>query len=199
MFGGFSWQVKMRNLIIASVVVGIFLGGSAAFVAQKKPLELKLSGDPRCAQLVGVDSCTITLYRGTITDVIDGQTLSVTLKPFVDGSPNSNQNEPNANTKTRLRLAGISAPRLDDPLGRIAKNNLARLLLRKEVRVQFFCSSKNATVTNSQTDAGLEQIKAGLARYDESQADAQEYTRCNYRFAEEKAKIEGVGIWALKK
>jgi len=49
-----------------------------------------------------------------------------------------------------------------------------------------------------QLDVGLEQVKAGLARYDGSKSDAQEYARCNYRFAEEAAKAKQLGVWQLR-
>jgi endonuclease YncB( thermonuclease family) len=190
-------EVSMWNRIMVPVVVGLLLLGSSALNAQKQPdfTDLKLGGDPRCAQMFGVDSCNITLYRGTVTDVIDGQTISITLRPMSNSANDSKEVATGAKTEKRLRLATISAPPLHDPLGAIAKNNLSRLILRKEVVVQFFCGAKNATVTYGQLDAGLEQIKAGLARSDGSQSDAQEYARCNYRFAEEKAQAEHLGVW----
>lgn len=187
----------MWTPITVPVVVSLLLLGSSALNAQKQRglTELELAGDPRCAHTLGVDSCNITLYRGRVTDVIDGQTISITLFPAVHGTVDSREVVLGAKTEKRLRLASISAPPLGAHLGAIAKNNLARLILRKEVVVQFFCGAKKATVTYGQLDAGLEQIKAGLARYNGSQSDAREYDRCNYRLAEEKAQTEHLGLW----
>lgn len=182
-----------RNAL--AVLVSLLLLGSSALNAQKQPdlTNLELAGDPRCRQLFGVDSCTITLYRGTVTEVIDGQTISITLRPSI-GLPH-NSKKTGLKTEKRLRLAGISAPSLGDPFGAVAKTNLAKLILGKEVAVQYFCAAKRATVNYGQLDAGLEQIRGGLARYDGSKSDVQELVRCNYQFAEEKARTEHLGLW----
>ena len=178
------------------VVVLLFLGSSTRN-AQRKPKfsGIEISGDPRCAETFGVDSCGISLYRGLVTEVIDGHTISVTLRPFIDSALDSIKNGSDLRVETRLSLASISVPEIDAPLGEMARDRVAKLLPRKEVAVQFFCVAKTATVIYAEFDEGLEQIKAGLARFDSSQSDAQENTRCNYRFAEAKAKSEHLGIW----
>lgn len=184
----------MKHRIKFGSVFSLVLFGSFICVAQEKPSipKLKLAGDPRCAETFGVDSCTMTLYRGKVVKVIDGQILMVILKPF-DSAGGANDFE--SGTKTQLRLASISVPTLKQPLGKEAKRNLEKMVLGRVVFVQRFCTSPNVTIDSTQFDVGLEQIKAGFARFDGSSYDATVNTQCNYQYAEEKAKAEKRGVW----
>jgi len=103
-----------------------------------------------------------------------------------------------------LRLVGVSAPALNENLGKESKQNLEKMLLNRTVEVITFCydnDGKNGwhgEVRSKNLDVGIEQIKAGLARYDSSAGDVHSYSKCHYELAEKKAKNEGIGIWQEK-
>lgn len=183
----------MRHQMKSCIAFTVILFVASLCHAQKKTDVPKsvLSGDPRCAPAWGVDRCTSDLYFGKVVEVLDGQTIVAILR-------NAALDEKSgiaAEQRTQLNLASISAPALGEPLGKEAKRNLKKLVLGKMVVAQRFCHAGKFTVYHNQLDLGLEQIKAGLARYESAKADAPSYTRCNYRFAEEKAKAENLGIW----
>jgi endonuclease YncB( thermonuclease family) len=92
-------------------------------------------------------------------------------------------------------LASISVPTLKEPLGKEAKRNLERLVLGKVVSVVRFCKAQHVTITTKALDAGMEQIRAGFARFDGSTYDANAFTQCHYELAAEKAEAEKLGIW----
>jgi len=104
-------------------------------------------------------------------------------------------------TKVRLRLAAISAPRLKERYWKESKQSLEKLLLNRMVRITAFCAyidwkeGWRAAVAYENLDAGTEQIKSGLARYDGSTADVQESRKCYYELAEKKAQSDRIGIW----
>jgi endonuclease YncB( thermonuclease family) len=134
--------------------------------------------------------------------VIDGQTVGIILKrlnPLEQSNPTAS--ELMDGEKVRLRLAGISAPTLKEEYGEESKKSLERLLLNRVVHVTAFCAfidgkkGWRAAIEHGKLDAGLEQIKSGLARNDRSEADVQAYRNCHYRLAEDKAKSDGRGIW----
>jgi endonuclease YncB( thermonuclease family) len=162
--------------------------------AQEKPTEVRslFEGDPRCAGTFGVDSCFVTSSGGKVVEVIDGRTVVVILKGFVEIGKAGRSEKGH---KTRLRLASISVPTLKEPLGKEAQRNLEKLVLGKAVSVVRFCSAKNVTITTPALDAGMEQITAGFARYDGSTYDTHVFTQCHYKLAAEKAKDEKLGIW----
>jgi endonuclease YncB( thermonuclease family) len=176
------------------LVLGLIFLIASVCSAQEKSNEGKslLEGDPRCAGTFGVDSCFMTSAEGKVVEVIDGQTVLAILGSF---APGGKADRFEKGHKTRLRLASISVPTLKEPLGEEAKRNLEKLVLGKVVSVQTFCTAKNVTITTTALDAGMEQIKAGFARFDGSTSDADAFTRCHYKLAAEKAEAEKLGIW----
>jgi endonuclease YncB( thermonuclease family) len=197
---GIHWSkgvnVKVKLLVRLCLVLSLIFLTTSICGAQEKPNEVKtlLGGDPRCAETFGVDSCLMTTapLEGKVVEVIDGQTVVVIPGSFVPGGKAERFEKGH---KIRLRLASISVPTLKQPLGKEAKRNLEKLVLGKIVSVQTFCTAKNVTITTTTLDAGMEQIKAGFARFDGSTYDADAFTRCHYRLAAEKAKDEKLGIW----
>jgi len=71
------------------------------------------------------------------------------------------------NRQHKIRLDGIDAPELGQPFGRASKQHLAELLASREAVAE--CSKidryrrKVCRVMVGGTDAGLEQVRAGLA------------------------------------
>jgi endonuclease YncB( thermonuclease family) len=171
----------------------IFLTASICSAQEKSDEgESLLAGDTRCAGTFGVDSCFVTSVEGKVVEVIDGQTVVAILGSF---APVEKADRFEKGHKTQLRLASISVPTLKEPLGKEAKRNLEKLVLGKVVSVQTFCTAKNVTITTTALDAGMEQIKAGFARFDGPTSDADAFTRCHYKLAAEKAQDESLGIW----
>lgn len=112
--------------------------------------------------------------------------------------------------KHRVRLQGIDAPEKAQPFGRKSKDNLARLVLNKPVRVEWdhrdryerligkvwvqpvSCPSCPLTL-----DAGHAQLTVGLAWWYRAYADQQTaQDRGAYEFSEQEAKAKHAGLWS---
>jgi endonuclease YncB( thermonuclease family) len=139
---------------------------------------------------------TTAPLEGKVVEVIDGRTVVVIPGSF---GPGGKAERFEKGHKIRLRLASISVPTLKEPLGKEAKRNLEKLVLGKVVSVVRFCKAQNVTITSRALDAGMEQIRAGFARFDGSTYDANAFTRCHYTLAAEKAQAEKLGIWKRDK
>ncbi len=134
-------------------------------------------------------------YKGWVVTVLEGDTIRV-----LDGS----------NRMTRVRLKSIDAPERDQPYGDEARKYLASLLSGREIKVkakkaddygnilgQVWVSPPECLDCKHSVDANLALLKAGLAWWSSKFARQQSRSeREEYAAAEEKARLEGVGLWA---
>ncbi|MBL7020855.1 MAG: thermonuclease family protein [Nitrospinaceae bacterium] len=137
--------------------------------------------------------------QGKVVKVADGDTVTI-----IDDS----------GKKHRIRFAGIDAPEKDQPFGDVSTENLVKLVSGKTVTIEHekrdrykrivgkalvdppgdvFCMALDCV---KKIDAGLEQIKAGLAwHYKYYQKEQSEEDRRLYSKAESEARIKQIGLW----
>lgn len=94
----------------------------------------------------------------------------------------------------RIRLWGIDAPERAQPLGQVATERLRWLVSDAVVTCYPHDTDKYGRVVAkcsvANRDLGLSMVSAGLA------LDYTRYSRGYYRYAQEAAKAERLGIWA---
>ncbi len=105
-------------------------------------------------------------------------------------------------TQHKIRLDGIDAPEEGQPFGSRSKVNLSDLVYGKTVTVEWSKRDRwgrivGKVLTPAGIDAGLEQIRAGMAWWFRKFAHQQsaEDQRA-YEQAEDEAKAAGRGLWA---
>ncbi len=116
--------------------------------------------------------------------------------------------------KHRIRLAGIDAPEKDQPYGDVSTQSLVELVSGKTVTIEYEKRDRYKRFIGKvlvdppsdvvcmaidcvkKIDAGLEQIKAGLAwHYKYYQMEQSEEDRSIYSEAELDARIKKIGLW----
>jgi endonuclease YncB( thermonuclease family) len=139
---------------------------------------------------------------GRVVKVADGDTVTI-----VDDS----------GKKHRIRLAGIDAPEKDQPYGDVSTQDLIALVSGKTVTIEYdkrdrykrivgkvlvdppgevFCMALDCV---KKIDAGLEQIKAGLAwHYKKYQGEQSKEDREVYSEAENVAREKQLGLYKDK-
>ena len=137
--------------------------------------------------------------QGKVVKIADGDTVTI-----VDDS----------GKKHRIRLAGIDAPEKNQPYGDISTQGLNILVSGRIVTIEYekrdrykriigkvlvdpsgevFCMALDCV---KKIDAGLEQIKKGLAwHYKKYQGEQSVEDRGAYGEAEVEAKVNGLGLW----
>ena len=106
------------------------------------------------AGLVGVAHASTHQIEGRIVGVHDGDSITL-----LDAN----------NRQHKIRLDGIDAPELGQPFGRASRQHLAELLASREAVAE--CSKidrfrrRVCRVLVGGADAGLEQVRAGMAWY----------------------------------
>ena len=140
--------------------------------------------------------------QGKVVKVADGDTVTI-----IDDS----------GKKHRVRLAGIDAPEKDQSYGDVSTQSLVELVSGKAITIEYekrdryerivgkllvnppgevFCMALDCV---KKIDAGLEQIKAGLAwHYKYYQMEQSEKDRGLYSEAEQEARIKKMGSWKDK-
>ncbi len=140
--------------------------------------------------------------QGKVVKIADGDTVTI-----LDGT----------GKKHRIRLAGIDAPEKDQPFGNISTQGLNKLVSGRIVTIEYekrdrykriigkvlvdppgevFCMALDCV---KKIDAGLEQIKSGLAwHYKRYQMEQSEVDRRLYSEAELKSRVRKIGIWVSK-
>lgn len=151
-----------------------------------------------CLMLTSTPSWAITL-EGKVVKVADGDTITI-----MDGK----------DKKHRIRLGGIDAPEKDQPYGKESTQSLLELTSGKTVVIEYekhdrykriigkvlvdppgevFCMALDCV---KKIDAGLEQIKRGLAwHYKKYQGEQSVEDRGAYGVAEVGAKEKLLGLW----
>ena len=136
---------------------------------------------------------------GRVVSVADGDTVTV-----LDAT----------NTQHKIRVAGIDAPEKKQAFGNRSKDNLAELVAGKTVSVEWtkrdryqriigkiMVATPSCTVADcpKNVDAGLAQIRTGLAWWYEKYAKEQFPTdAAAYAAAETLAKKQTAGLWRDK-
>jgi endonuclease YncB( thermonuclease family) len=137
--------------------------------------------------------------QGKVVKVADGDTVTI-----VDDS----------GKKHRIRLGGIDAPEKNQPYGDVSTQSLVELVSGKTVTIkhekrdryerivgkvlvdppgEIFCMALDCV---KKIDAGLEQIKSGLAwHYKFYQMEQSEEDRTLYSEAELETRIKQIGLW----
>ena len=143
-----------------------------------------------------------TTLEGKVIKVADGDTITI-----MDDSGN----------KHRIRLGGIDAPEKDQPYGKESTQSLLELTSGKAVVIEYekrdrykriigkvlvdppgevFCMALDCV---KKIDAGLEQIKKGLAwHYKKYQGEQSVEDRGTYGEAEVGARDKLLGLWMIE-
>lgn len=123
-------------------------------------------------------------FSGIVVDVHDGDTLTVK----------------SGATRTKVRLAGIDAPELNQFFGIESRNSLRSLVLHKEVQIEAQKLDRYKRLVSrvfiEQKDINLEQLKSGAAwMYLTHTASLKRRDRTIYINAESTAQLDGLGLW----
>jgi endonuclease YncB( thermonuclease family) len=132
-------------------------------------------------------SATAVEWVGTVVGVADGDTLTL-----LDAGKNTH----------RIRIDGIDAPERTQPYGQRARQSLADLAHGRSARAE--CPKLDrygravCRVLVDGVDVGLEQVRRGFAWHYVKYAHEQPaQARLAYAQAEEHARAQGVGLWAV--
>lgn len=122
---------------------------------------------------------------GRVVAVADGDTVAL-----VDS----------AQTRHKIRLAGIDAPESRQPYGQIARQGLSELVEGQWVRVQYDKSDRYGRVVgrieHEGRDVNLELLRRGLAwHFKKYQNEQSEADRTAYAAAEQQAQSARLGLW----
>jgi endonuclease YncB( thermonuclease family) len=151
-----------------------------------------------CLMLTPI-STWATILKGKVVKVADGDTITI---------------RDEEGKKHRIRLGGIDAPEKDQPYGKESTQSLLELTSGKTVVIEYekydrykriigkvlvdplgevFCMALDCV---KKIDAGLEQIKRGLAwHYKKYQGEQSVEDRGTYGEAEVKAREKPLGLW----
>lgn len=122
---------------------------------------------------------------GEVVGVSDGDTVTV-----LDTSK----------AQYKIRLAGIDAPEKSQPFGNRSRQNLATLVFRKQVLVEWSKYDRYGRIVGkvfvNGRDASLEQVASGLAwHYKAYQREQSREDQAVYAAAEEAARRKRLGLW----
>jgi endonuclease YncB( thermonuclease family) len=129
-----------------------------------------------------VHASTIT---GEVVGISDGDTLTV-----LDASL----------TQHKIRLSGIDAPEKKQPFGERSRQNLADMVFRKQVTVDWNKTDRYGRIVGKvlagKQDVCIEQLRAGLAwHYKAFEREQPILDRISYARAEEEARRSRRGLW----
>jgi len=122
---------------------------------------------------------------GRVVGVTDGDTITVLAA---------------GNVQEKIRVAGIDAPEKKQPFGQASKLSLSNLVYDRPVTVEWRKRDRYRRIVGhvfvSGRDAGLEQIRAGMAwHYRRYQAEQAADDRERYAAAESEALAARRGLW----
>ena len=132
---------------------------------------------------VSVFSQTIT-FSGRVVHVADGDTVTVLTK---------------SNTEFQVRCQGISAPKGQQDFAAESRQRLMDLLLDQPVEVRYRervdDGALAGTILLDARNICLEQVRAGMAWYDDDQGEQSRSIRQLYAHAETSARNQHAGLW----
>ena len=153
---------------------------------------------------------SLFLYTPALADTLQGKVIKV-----ADGDTVTIVDD--SGTKHRIRLMGIDAPEKNQPYGDVSTQGLVELVSGKTVTIEYekrdrykriagkvlvdpqgevFCMALDCV---KKIDAGLEQIKAGMAwHYKYYQMEQSEEDRRLYSEAELEAREKPIELWKDK-
>jgi endonuclease YncB( thermonuclease family)/methylphosphotriester-DNA--protein-cysteine methyltransferase len=166
----------LTRTAFASVVLAI-----SAFFCAAQPAPPA----PRPQSAAVVANNVKLVIEGKVIDMHDGDTVTV-----IDKN----------NRKFHIRLQGIDAPELKQEFGSVSQQNLARMVLGKQVEIYWTKVDKYrrtvGTIMLDGRDMNIEQVKVGLAWHFKKYADEQEpLDRQTYAAAEQRARAAKFGLW----
>lgn len=129
--------------------------------------------------------CLADTLTGEVVGIADGDTLTL-----LDETK----------THQKIRLAGIDAPEKNQTFGQRSKQNLATLVLSKQVTVEWTKLDRYGRVIgkvlHGKVDVCLVQVRAGMAWHYKAYAGEQSSVdRERYDEAEEEARQSRRGLW----
>jgi endonuclease YncB( thermonuclease family) len=161
-------------------------------------------------QFIVISLISLTLYSPAFADTLQGKVVKVADGDTVTIIDDNGK-------KHRIRLAGIDAPERGQPYGDVSTQGLVELVSGKTVTIEYekrdrykrvvgkvlvdppgevFCMALDCV---KKIDAGLEQIKVGLAwHYKKYQSEQSKEDREAYSEAENIARGKQSGLWKGK-
>lgn len=129
--------------------------------------------------------CLADTLTGEVVGIADGDTLTL-----LDATK----------TQHKIRLSGIDAPEKKQPFGERSKQNLAALVFRKQVTVEWKKLDRYGRVIGKvfrgKDDVCLAQVRAGMAwHYKTYEREQSRDDRESYAQAEDEARQNRRGLW----
>lgn len=125
------------------------------------------------------------VFEGRVISVVDGATATVLTQ---------------SNTEFQVRCKGIKAPENERAFAARSGQRLADLLIDEAVTVRDAQRDSDGAIVGTilwnGRDICLEQINAGMARYDDA-SELRRVTTQRYSEAESEARSKGIGLWGL--
>lgn len=137
--------------------------------------------------VLGLTLATTHAFEARVVGVSDGDTITV-----LDANK----------TQYKIRVAGIDAPEKNQDFGNRSKEHLSDLVFGKtvslpEAKIDKYGRTVSRVLVGNM-DAGLEQIRAGLAwHYKKYEIEQSPADRASYSTAEIQAKNAKMGLWSL--
>jgi endonuclease YncB( thermonuclease family) len=185
--------VAVKPACTSSGVRATLLGGLKIALGAAAPLggTCNLLGSPLFSALVlalflaSPANVWSAELKGEVVSIADGDTLTVL---------DTNKRQ------YKVRLAGIDAPEKKQPFGDRSRRNLASLLFRSQIAVEWTKRDRYGRLVGvvrvGGTDAGLQQIRAGMAwHYKTYQREQSRLERAAYADAEVQARQTRAGLW----
>lgn len=134
---------------------------------------------------IAANASNAATLTGEVVGITDGDTITL-----LDSS----------RIQHKIRLAGIDAPEKRQAFGEQSKQQLADLLFRREVLIEWSKSDRYGRIIGKvflgKKDVNLTQIASGMAWHYKRYANEQSMTdRGSYAQAEEEAKSKRRGLW----
>ncbi len=134
---------------------------------------------------IAANASNAATLMGEVIEITDGDTITL-----IDSS----------RIQHKIRLAGIDAPEKRQAFGEKSKQQLADLVFRREVLIEWSKSDRYGRIIGKvflgNKDVNLTQITSGMAWHYKRYANEQSMTdRGSYAQAEEEAKLKRRGLW----
>lgn len=127
------------------------------------------------------------VFQGRVVSVVNGDTVIVLTQ---------------SNTTFKMRCSGVDAPRGEEAFASVSKQRLTDLLLDEPVTVRYAQRDHDGTVVGTilwnDRDICLDQVRAGMALYDDRDEGAQRRSvQREYGHAESDARTNRAGLWSV--